>query len=462
MLGWLWKHDMNKTWTALALWPALAAQTVTAASPDCAGLRDVAIENATVTAVELVPEGPYKIRQGPRETSIDLPQHCRVAALLTPSEDSHIEMELWLPLDWNGKFLAVGNGGWAGSISYRALAAGLKEGYAATSNDTGHQDRGASFVMGHPEKLIDFAYRAMHEMTVQSKKLVRSFYQKEIQLSYYEGCSTGGRQGLMAAQRYPEDFDGVIAGAPANPMTEKHSGDAERSRQAHRDRKNLLSPAQLRLVHQAAVEACDSRDGVEDGLLSDPSACSFDPSKLLCEAGEPAHACLTAGQIESVGAAYGPVNDQNGDLIHAGYSPGSEMSWRFLLDGSSGVGTALDTFRYAVHGDPGLELGPVRSDKGPALGPRTGRYSQRQLVSRGVPGARGQNDSLSRLGRRGDCRSEHSDLSRRSRGEAGRRPARLVAIVHGSRHGALRGRGGTRSGELACRARAVGRGQKSA
>jgi feruloyl esterase len=218
---------MNLTWTALALWVTLAAQSVTATSLDCAGLRDVALEDTTVTAVELVPNGPYQARQGPRETIIDLPEHCRVAALLTPSEDSHIEMELWLPLDWNSKFLAVGNGGWAGSISYQALAAGLQEGYATASNDTGHQDRGASFVMGHPEKLIDFAHRAMHEMTVQSKTLVRSFYQEEIQLSYYQGCSTGGRQGLMAAQRYPADFDGVVAGAPANPMTEKHSGDAD-------------------------------------------------------------------------------------------------------------------------------------------------------------------------------------------------------------------------------------------
>lgn len=348
----LWKHAMNLTWTALALWAALATQAVTATPLDCAGLRDVALENAKITAVEMVRKGPYKTRQGPRETSIDLPEHCRVAAFLTPSEDSHIEMELWLPLDWNGKFLAVGNGGWAGSISYRALAAGLKQGYATASNDTGHQDRGASFVMGHPEKLIDFAHRAMHEMTVQAKKLVRSFYHEEIQLSYYQGCSTGGRQGLMAAQRYPADFDGVIAGAPANPMTEKHSGDAERSRQAHRDRKNLLSRDQLRLVHQAAIEACDSRDGVKDGLLTDPSACSFDPAGLLCEVGESEDACLTAGQLESVRAAYGPVNDQNGDLIYAGYSPGSELSWRFLLEGGSGVGTALDTFRYAVHGDP--------------------------------------------------------------------------------------------------------------
>jgi len=348
---------MKLTWTALTLWAVLATQAASAASPDCAGLRDVSLEKAKITAVETVPKRPYKIRQGQRESSVELPAHCRVSLLLTPTQDSHIETELWLPRDWNGKFLAVGNGGWAGSISYRALAAGLREGYATASNDTGHQDRGGSFVLGHPQKLIDFAHRAMHEMTVKSKKLVRAFYQTDIQLSYYQGCSTGGRQGLMAAQRYPADFDGIIAGAPANPMTEKHSGDAERSRLARRDPANLLSRNQLRLVHQAAIEACDLVDGVEDGLLTDPSACSFDPVELLCEGSASSEACLTAGELESVRAAYRPVTDNNGDFVYAGYSPGSELSWRFLLDGGAGVGTALDTFRYAVHGDPDWSWG---------------------------------------------------------------------------------------------------------
>ena len=147
-----------------------------------------------------------------------LPAHCRVQAVLKPSSDSHIEMEVWLPVEnWNGKFQAVGNGGWAGNISYPALATALQEGYAAASNDTGHSDAGAQFALNQ-DKLVDFAYRAMHEMTVQSKTIVGAFYNRPPQLSYYQGCSTGGRQGMMEAQRYPDDFDAIIAGAPVYNM----------------------------------------------------------------------------------------------------------------------------------------------------------------------------------------------------------------------------------------------------
>jgi feruloyl esterase len=124
-------------------------------------------------------------------------------------------MEICRPAEnWNGKFLAVGNGGWAGTISFPAMASALKEGYATASNDTGHKGGSAQFALGHPEKVIDFGYRAMHEMAMKSKAIVAAFYDRGPRLSYYEGCSTGGRQGMMEAQRYPDDFDGIIAGAP--------------------------------------------------------------------------------------------------------------------------------------------------------------------------------------------------------------------------------------------------------
>jgi feruloyl esterase len=144
-----------------------------------------------------------------------LPAHCRVAATLKPSSDSHIEMELWMPAEnWNGKFLAVGNGGWAGSIQTSAIANGPRRRYATASNDTGHKGGSASFALGHPEKLIDFGYRSMHEMAVQSKALIHSFYKRGPHLSYYDGCSTGGRHGMMEAHRYPEDFGAIIAALP--------------------------------------------------------------------------------------------------------------------------------------------------------------------------------------------------------------------------------------------------------
>ena len=191
---------------ALVFASALAQQT------PCEALKALALPAATITATEFVVAGPQQTGRG---QSLQLPAHCRVSITLAPSSDSRIAMELWLPAEsWNGNFLAVGNGGWAGNIERGAMAAGLSRGYAAASNDTGHTGGSASFALGHPEKVVDFGYRAMHEMAVQSKVVIQAYYKRAPRLSYYQGCSTGGRQGLMEAQRYPDDFDAIVAGAP--------------------------------------------------------------------------------------------------------------------------------------------------------------------------------------------------------------------------------------------------------
>src|SRR5262249_8304775 len=179
----------------------------------CESLKSLSVANARITASISVPAGVQRNARGGQD--VMLPAHCRVSAVLQPSSDSHIEMELWMPAEnWNGKFLAVGNGGWAGNIETGAMATGLSKGYAAASNDTGHKGGSASFAVGHPEKLVDFGYRSMHEMALRSKAIIQAFYKRGPQLSYYQGCSTGGRQGMMEAQRYPDDFDAIIAGAP--------------------------------------------------------------------------------------------------------------------------------------------------------------------------------------------------------------------------------------------------------
>src|SRR6185436_8329868 len=149
----------------------------------------------------------------PASTFSQLPSFCRVAATLKPSADSDIKIEVWMPTTgWNGKFLAVGNGGWSGAIVYPALAVSLQRGYATASTDTGHSGGSGSFALGHPEKLTDFAYRAVHEMTVQAKAIVAAHYAAAPRLSYWNGCSSGGKQGLKEAQRFPNDYDGIIAG----------------------------------------------------------------------------------------------------------------------------------------------------------------------------------------------------------------------------------------------------------
>jgi feruloyl esterase len=309
-----------------AVTAAPAAQAQTGAS--CQSLASIALPHAKITAAERVEAGAFSAPGASTQSPAfkQLPAFCRVAATLTPSPDSHIEMELWLPAEnWNGKFLAVGNGGWAGDIVYNAVAAGLGRGYAAASNDTGHQDAGAAFAMKH-EKVVDFGYRAMHEMTVQSKTLVGKFYGRAPQLSYYQGCSTGGRQGLMEAQRYPEDFDAIIAGAPVNNQVHLNVSQTALQVEMLRDPARIVPQRKVTLFANAVMAACDANDGVKDNIINDPRTCTFDPAVLMCKAGD-AEDCLTAPQVESARQLYSPVRTKSGEVVYPGRAPGVEAGW---------------------------------------------------------------------------------------------------------------------------------------
>ncbi len=278
-----------------------------------------------------------------------LPAHCKVAAVLTPSPDSHIEMEVWLPAEtWNGKFQAVGNGGWAGVISYAALATALQEGYATASNDTGHKGGNALFAIGHPEKLTDFAYRAVHEMTVHAKALVNAYYGRAPRFSYWNGCSTGGRQGLMSAQKYPADFDAIVAGAPANYQTHLHAWDLSVSIPVLKDPAAAVPPATLQMVNAAVVAACDGRDGVTDGLLNDPRSCTFDVATLQCAAGHTT-GCLTAPQVTAVKRVYSDARTATGLPVFPGKDPGSEIGWGGVLAGQQAPGISVGSFQVAYN-----------------------------------------------------------------------------------------------------------------
>src|SRR5215470_10941127 len=229
---------------------------VAARQNPCEALKSLSIPNTTITSSDYVAAGPQRNARGGQ--SVSLPAHCRIAAVLQPSSDSHIEMELWMPAEnWNGKFLAVGNGGWAGNIETNAIATGLRKGYAAASNDTGHKGGSASFAVGHPEKLVDFGYRSMHEMAIQSKTIIQAFYKRAPQLSYYQGCSTGGRQGLMEAQRYPEDFDAIIAGAPVNNMIHLNIQSVARQVEMLREPERIIPASKMTLFSNAVMAACD-------------------------------------------------------------------------------------------------------------------------------------------------------------------------------------------------------------
>lgn len=261
----------------------------------------------------------------------DLPEFCRVAAITKPAKDSEIKLEVWLPppSKWNGKFMGVGNGGFLGAVNYWEMDAALSRGYATASTNTGH-DGGpgdASFALGHPEKVIDFGYRAVHEMTLKAKLAIAAYYGKTPKFSYWHGCSTGGRQGLMEAQRFPGDYDGIAAGAPANFLTHLQAQAVYTKQEIRNNPASLFPPDKLAVLHNAILEACDARDGVKDGVLEDPTRCDFDPKRLECK-GTDQMSCLTPAQVQLVLEFYRPlVNPRTKEQIFPGYAFGSELGW---------------------------------------------------------------------------------------------------------------------------------------
>jgi feruloyl esterase len=354
---------MSLSLGALAITIAAAgaqeARLHAATGGSCDSLTSLALPGVTITSAKSVAAGAFSASGAARPNPIfkQLPEFCRVVATLAPSSDSHIEMELWMPTqNWNGKFLAVGNGGWAGNIVINDVATGLSRGYAAASNDTGHQDAGAAFAT-HPEKVIDFGYRAMHEMTVRSKAIVEAFYNRAPQLSYYQGCSTGGRQGLMEAQRYPDDFDAIIAGAPVNNQVRLNVSQTALQVEMLRDPSRIVPPNKVTLFANAVMAACDANDGVKDNIISDPRTCKFDPGTLLCKAGDAAD-CLTAPQVASARQLYSPVKSKKGEIVYPGRMPGVEAGWAARIPTPGAAMNPLwgDMPRYVGHRDANWDV----------------------------------------------------------------------------------------------------------
>jgi feruloyl esterase len=346
-------HDFTKTETLVDMLVShiglvLVAFAGTAAANSCESLTSVALPNATITMAKTVAAGASV----PLASSANLPAFCRVEATLKPTSDSEIRIEVWLPVaDWNGKFEAVGNGGWAGSISYSALAAAVQRGYAASSTDTGHSGGGGSFALGHPEKLIDYAYRSEHEMTLKAKAIILAYYGQKPKLSYWDGCSAGGKQGLKEAQRYPDDFDGIIAGAPAIDWTGRATRSVWVAQAVHKDEASYIPPNKYPLIHSAVLSACDALDGVKDGVLEDPRRCQFDPQTLECKDGD-SPSCLTTPQVIAARKIYSPViNPRTGQVLVPGHEPGSELGWA-TMGGTRPFLIGSDHFKYVVFQDP--------------------------------------------------------------------------------------------------------------
>ncbi len=329
----------------------------------CETLRSLTLPEGAITSAQhvragqFVPPAPGSSGNKPPQVSFkDLPAFCRVTATLKPSSDSDIRIEVWLPESgWNGKLLGVGNGGWGGTIPYPAMADGLSRGYAAGSTDMGHAGAGASFAPGHPERVIDFGYRSVHEMTTRAKEIVNAFYGNAPKFSYWDGCSVGGRQGLKEAQMFPADYDGIIAGSPAADHTGRAAQALRVAQALANNEAARLSPAKSRLVHEAVLAACDTLDGVRDGLIDNPKLCKFDPGLLQCKAADDG-SCLTHAQVETVRMMYTPsLNPKTRREIGA-LEPGSELGWTELGWSEGARYNAYEHFRFIVSQDPNFDL----------------------------------------------------------------------------------------------------------
>ena len=326
---------------AATLFSVLVTSHDASAADTCARLRQLALSDASVTATETVERNAAPFFS-PRA-------FCRVRITIAPTPDSDIKAEVWLPLqDWNGKFQAVGNADAAGAISYDEMAKALARGFATSSTDTGHVGNTMAFALGHREKYVDFGYRAVHEMTERAKAIIEAFYHTRPAHSYWNGCSQGGRQGITEAIRYPADYDGIIAGAPAIDYMHLHAARLALNRFVHRSADSYIPPAKYPAIHRAALAACDAIDGGADGLIADPLRCRFDPAVLECRHGD-SPSCLTTAQVETARAMYAPITDPaTGRTVSPPLlQPGSELGWSRLA-GDVPLVNAVDAFKYVV------------------------------------------------------------------------------------------------------------------
>ena len=298
-------------------------------SERCARIRALSLPETRVKAVDIVAAGPYNATPPgtPTPLVVDLPEHCRVKMVVAPQ----INVEVWLPVaDWNGRFQGVGGGGLAGQISYWALASAVLDGFCAASTDTGHVgSTDALWAIGRADLVADYGHRAVHEMTLKAKAVLETFYEQPAHHSYWNGCSTGGRQGLMEAQRYPSDYDGILAGAPAINISVFHTGQVWAAQHTLVDPESYITPQQYAAVNRWVLDRWDASDGAPDGVIEDPRRVVMDYAAVQDAAG------LTARQVETLRALYGGPVNAAGESVYPGLMPGGETQWGPVAGGPS-------------------------------------------------------------------------------------------------------------------------------
>ena len=344
--------------TAAAMLPLSSAAAAT-----CESVAELKFKDASITMAQSVAAGAFTPPAGGRGGNqfANLPAFCRVAATLKPTADSDIKIEVWLPASgWNGKFQAVGNGGWNGNIDQGALATAVGRGYAAASTDTGHDGGGGAW-MQNREKLADYGHRAVHEMAVKGKVIVNHFYGAPPKYSYFNGCSAGGRQGLKAAQVYPDDFDGIVAGAPALNATGRAAFSMWVAQNLRKEEGSFIPQTKFAAINAAVLQACDANDGVKDGVIENPKSCKFDPKVLACSAADN-DSCLTPPQVESARKMYEPVKHaRTGREIFPGLSYGSETGWN-TFGGQNPFPIGAQMYQFMVFNDPKWDFKTLNFD----------------------------------------------------------------------------------------------------
>jgi feruloyl esterase len=339
---------------AVGLLASIAIAGTPAMATPCTNLQSLTLQHTTITSATDNTTGVFVAPGSPPTTLTGLPAFCRVTATLTPTADSAIKIEVWLPeTTWNGRFLGTGGGGFQGVITYSELASGIQAGFAATNSDLGTGVSGcnplycgsdgnmgnplaiafgdpaapSTGLFGHPERIKDFGYRAIHLMTVRGKEIADAFYRKNASKAYFAGCSTGGQNALMEAQRFPDDYDGILAGAAAFNRTHLHMAGLSLWQDTHASAGRFIQPGQMTLINKAVIAQCVGQDGGAntDQFLTDPRDCHFDPKVLQCTGGNVPPACLSPDQVTTMRKYYaGTIDPVNGQIINPGAPRGNE------------------------------------------------------------------------------------------------------------------------------------------
>ena len=358
---------------AVLLASFLLAPSRASAQQSCENLASLKIPNVTITMAKAitpppdfdVPSTPGRFGTPPG-MKVSVP-FCRVAGFATPTSDSHISFEVWLPLpaNWNGNYIGIGNPGFVGDIRFGGLAREVERGSAAASTDTGHSDINPTseapdvWAIGHPEKVADWGHRAVHETTVAAKQIIRAYYGKSEKLSFWSSCHEGGNQALTEAQKYPTDFDGIAAGDPAYYITHLQAGSEYLAWVNVKDGVKApayIPPSKYPVIHRAVLDACDALDGVRDGFIEDPTRCHFDPKTIQCPGNADLASCLTAPQVKTARKIYEGAKFADGTQIYPGFEPGSELGWGIMITGPEPLSINNGFFKSIVFENPSWDF----------------------------------------------------------------------------------------------------------